>query len=174
MDPVQRLVDAYDSIPEDVRVKALDGDWYWRSRQQARRLARLGGVSVRAAAGIIAALSPNTLWKANITLAEHVLLHSEPKGFRGNWKKAERIRDGERPLSVLRGPKVRAFYRAIMGDEDAAVLDRWMWRAMGFDEHKHPAYEVGQQILADAAAIVGLPTATFQMVVWTGIRGGGE
>jgi hypothetical protein len=91
--------------------------------------------------------------------------------------KAERIRDGERPLSVLRGPKTRAFYRAMTGDTSAGVVDVWMVRAMGLDPKKSltpSQYAVCDEALQAAAAEVGLPTTTFQAIVWTVVRGGAE
>ena len=66
------------------------------------------------------------------------------------------------------GPKVRAFYRAILGDPDAVVLDRWALRAAG--HHRDTATPKQYQRIADeyraAAAAVGERPRDFQAIVW--------
>ena len=67
-------------------------------------------------AGIIAALSPQTEWLRNITLAfEFAETKYAKKQTKANNNKALKILDGQDPMEVL-GPeafKVKAFYRAI-------------------------------------------------------------
>ena len=48
-------------------------------------------------------------------------------GLGTNKRKAARILCGENPLDVLSGPKVCAFFRNIMGDENAVCVDRHAW-----------------------------------------------
>lgn len=95
---------------------------------------------------------------------------------RNNTWKAERIREGERPLQVLGGPKVRSFYRAIMGDENAVVLDTWMATALGWPTNSFSRiqYEKCSAVLRDAAERANVAPANFQAIVWTQVRGGGE
>jgi hypothetical protein len=91
-------------------------------------------------------------------------------GYPRNVEKAVRIWEGERPLDVLGGPKVTAFYRAIMGDAGAAVIDVWMWRAMGIPVASIP-YEDAAQALRCAAEEAGVSVSMFQALVWKQIRG---
>jgi len=135
-------------------------------------MARRHGTTPRRAAGVIAALSPMQQWDVNLRMADAVLAGLEVKGLTGNIRKAEAIASGAKaPLQVLSGPKVRAFYRAIVGDRESAVVDRHMWRAMGDDPLRPPAYEVGARAITEAARSVGAPVADFQAVVWEHVRG---
>lgn len=77
-------------------------------------------VSVAHVAGIYAALSPLNTWGTNVANVLDVLRDwsSAPVNTTdANLHKALRIRCGEDPLHVLRGRKVRAFYRG-MADPD--------------------------------------------------------
>jgi hypothetical protein len=94
-------------------------------------------------------------------------------GLRGGRLKAWRIAHHQRPEAVLSGPKVRAFWRAIAGDRDAAVIDVWMLRAMGIDTPTiSPAqYERCAEALRAAARRVRVPVRDFQATVWMQVRG---
>jgi hypothetical protein len=169
------LVAHYREAGEERR---LSGEaWYRESRHHARRIARATGVTLSQAAGVIAALSPRMRWGANVALAEELCAGREVRGvFGNNLRKAERILDGERPLDVLGGDKVRAFYRAIMGDGEAVVLDVWMMRAAGWVKPTLTSteYQALASSLTAAARRVGLNPADFQAIVWTHVRGSGE
>lgn len=166
------LVKTWRSIPKDQRTEALNGRWYRESRRVARALARKHGVSLATAAGVIAALSPRQQWSANVAGADDLLGGGTGCGFAKNRDKAERIANGERPLDVLSGPKVRAFYRAIMGDQDAAVVDVWMWRAMGQNPLAPTVkYDDAAASLVEAARKVEVAVTAFQAAVWTYVRG---
>lgn len=156
-----------------------DGEqWYRESRKFARYLARQYGGGLARAAGIIAALSPQVQWHVNKRMAEHVMQDGTPgEGCLGaNADKAYRIWMGERPLAVLGGPKVRAFYRAIMGDDDSVVLDTWMATALGWPHNafSERQYERASAALVDAAGYCNRAPAVFQAIVWTQVRGGAD
>lgn len=175
-DDVERaLVAHYRDADEET--EQLGAGWYRRSRIEARRIARETGVTLSTAAGVLAAVSPRMRWSSNVAIAE-ALCHGEPVTgvFGQNLAKAERILKGEKPLSVLGGDKVRAFYRAIMGDGEAVVLDVWMMRAAGWTKASltHAEYEALATSLTAAARRVGVDPADFQAVVWTQVRGGAE
>lgn len=117
-------------------------------------------------AGFLAATSANATVKANATLAVKAYdqwKRGEPfNGFLptviGNL---ERAAAGE-PLS---GPKVEPFRRALLGDSDAVVVDRWMFRA--FDTKDRDEVEQGIRTLA---ADYGVTPAEFQAGVWCGVK----
>ena len=102
----------------------LDGKaWYANARTLAETLSP-GDVSK--GAGVIAALSPLQSWPLNVRNATSVFDTGTCKGLKRNVEKAERIFNGEAPLSVLSGEKVRSFYLNIMGDDtiNAVTIDR--------------------------------------------------
>lgn len=150
------------------------GRWYAAARGHAERLAKRYGTTTETAAGIIAALSQRQRWQNNLALADACLAGAPVKSFRQCVKKAERIRGGEAPLDVLHGEKTRAFYRAIMGDEDAVVLDSWIIRVMVLGRMALTAkqYSAYAERLAAAARQAGTTPARYQATVWCQIRGG--
>ena len=169
---VMNLLEHYEAAENDVGAA-----WYNESRRFARQLTRQYGGGLGRASGIVAALSTQVQWHRNKAMACDMLADGWAVGqTHVNLVKAYRIREGERPLRVLGGPKVRAFYRAMMGDEDAAVIDTWMLQALGWDRRGVSArqYERCASALREAASYTGLTTASFQAVVWTHVRGGGE
>jgi len=137
-------------------------------------MAREHGTTQAVAAGVIAALSPRIRWVRNLAVARLALAGKKVTGvFKNNLAKARRIIAGEKPLGVLSGPKTRAFYRAIMGDESAAVIDVWMLRAVNYAKYKLRDHEYNRitSALARAAHVVGTTIARLQAVVWAVVRG---
>lgn len=154
----------------------LHAGWYRTSRSFARKLKRQYGGGLGKACGVTAALSPLQSWKSNTTLAVRLYETGEVKTLGNNARAALRIYNGERPLRVLNGPKVRNFYRAMMGDENAVTLDRWMMRAAGWptDTVQPNRYEYVSDALRTAAAFTPLTPAQFQAAVWVHVRGGAD
>jgi hypothetical protein len=114
----------------------------------------------------------------NVQAAADCLAHRRVRSsaFGANVRKAERIRDGESPDAVLGGPKVRAFYRAILGDASAVVVDSWMLRACGHgrDTCTEKQYRAYARELAHCARLVGCKPSEFQAIVWCHIRKGAD
>ncbi len=176
--------DTYERLYQEAG--GLEGStWYFDARSTARKFARAHGITLGQAAGVIAAMSPGSLWKSNVTVANRIIAAfvadrtapcpTSGFGFTRNVSKAWRILQGERPRQVFStSPKVGAFYRSIMGDQSQAVVDMWMMRAAGFD-HDSPTkaeYLLLAAALAEAALRQGVPTNVLQAVVWTHVRGG--
>lgn len=151
-------------------------NWYDDAWREVVRLAETHGVTRDVAAGVIAALSNSKEWNLNVRIAD-ALLESVRKGERpgGHFRQCidaalRVIRIG--PFAALGGPKVAPFMRAIGGDLDAAVVDRWIWRAVNgrgtltLKRHREVA-----QALRLLAAEVGKRTAQVQAIVWIVVRG---
>jgi hypothetical protein len=188
------LLKTWEAIPEGERTAQLSvgAGWYDVARRTAEALAGEYNVPLHRAAGVIAALSPRITWADNVRGAEQVLhraaypevfgpggelegLGRPVPGFGQNVRKAEAIARGEAPEQVLGGDKVRAFYRAILGDRGAAVVDVWMIRAVGEDAHKTftgARYARVAEALRQAAELAGIDTADFQAIIWCYTRGG--
>jgi hypothetical protein len=147
--------------------------WYPRALALAEELAP----SASMGAGVLAALSPHQGWKGNVTMARRALA-GDPAGLPAQVAKVRAIMGGADPLDVLRGPKERAFYRAIMGDTSALVIDRWAARAAGVPSpdgsftrgewrELHAAYEA-------ASGAAGVLPRDFQATLWIEERGSAE
>jgi len=88
--------------------------WYTDAHKQGVRLAKTYGISIDAACGIIAAVSPGLRWERNVEVAERIIQRRELDGLGVRWyanvRKARLIRNGQKPENILKGNKVRAFY----------------------------------------------------------------
>jgi len=138
-------------------------------------------------AGIVAALSPMNEWKNNKRKAAELISKrgrivfaedgSNGIGLGANVAKAIRIYNGEDPLDVLKGDKVRAFYRTILdpyGDIDP-VIDRHAFDiAVGqrTDNKTRSAlqrkgvYDAFANIYREAAKQANIGSAEMQATTW--------
>jgi len=117
-------------------------DWYDRAHKLAVRLIHAyDGLTLGQAVGVIAVLSPNNKWARNCTDAEAMIKAWHMGGdpltvkvctFNPNKAKAAAIlalSDAETQgaddviAKILKGRKVTAFYRSILGDPDAVCVD---------------------------------------------------
>ncbi len=101
--------------------------WYAEAHGIAAGWAKRYGVSVSVAAGVLAALSPNNSWAANVKLAERFIAAGGLTAgyFRQGLTKASRILAGEDPLSVLGGLKITNFYLSILTEgREGVCIDR--------------------------------------------------
>lgn len=98
-------------------------NWYPTAYEIA---SQVGKGDVVKGAGIIAAFSPMIKWSLNIEMAKNAVESGSFVGhFKANNAKAFRIWQGEDPLKVLGGNKVRAFYKCIVsaGECEVPVID---------------------------------------------------
>jgi len=190
-------------------------NWYHDARAFSRWLADHFGVTPEQAAGVVAVLSPRIDWDTNMRSAvavcanwktgnatvSAILSESGIVAYGANVEKALRIlntgdvsycdtgrdchkRDGK-PCAAIHGPKVSAFYRAILG-HDVGTIDVWACRAATIAPlealHGLPMSDVrragipGERHTAIAAAYgevgaeFGLTSAECQAIVWLTIR----
>ena len=165
-------------------------NWYEHARELAASIAAETGVSMKAAAAVIAVCSPNMRWESQVAytapLVRYLRAGGDPYGsqcppaalYRTNIEKARRI-IFEGDLDAVRGEKVTAFYRNIIGDKSVVTLDVWAIRACigrGADEKAIAPYTRGRKRLIleaayhKAAALVGETVADFQAVIWCAVR----
>lgn len=173
--------------------------WYDTAREIAANLASpADGIDTERAAAIIAVLSPQVRWKENVesarlvigaTLAGRVRMPPGVRAYPSNVRKAQAIVRGAEiglgPGDGLGGeaPKVRNFWRAIVGDSDAVTLDVWAMRAAlvrrdiaSYTWAKVPTpkrafYPRAVGWYRDAAERCGETPRDFQAIIWTAIRG---
>lgn len=149
--------------------------WYATARATIRAMAARHGVSEAIAAGVVAATSPRLPWARNLWVAEEILAGRHPSGvLPRNLERARLIlARGGPPLRILRGPKVRAFYRALRGDPSAPVVDVWMLRAagVGTDSPTPRIYALISDALSRLAARVRRSVTAVQAVIWVAARG---
>lgn len=106
--------------------------WYETARNWANATSRNYSIPATTVAGVVAALSPNNRWSRNLIDAEELIkVHTaggDPRNikvstFNKNKAKAIAILNGNNPLDILGGLKVRSFFLCITGDRDAVCVD---------------------------------------------------
>jgi hypothetical protein len=147
--------------------------WYASARRDAARIGKATDTPTDTVAAVIAACSPRVQWSTNLKMAANMCAIGDCSGLGTSRRNAARILSGESPDDVLQGPKVHAFYRAISGDLDAAVVDVWMLRAAGWpkDAVSRREYADVARALTRAARRFGRDTAVFQAETWVAVRG---
>ena len=145
-------------------------DWYTESRESAREHFPDNWELFLA---FLAVTSVNTTVKANVTLALKAWKQNENGAdFRGYLTAVitnlERAKNGE----SLTGPKVRAFYAALLGDKNAVVVDRWMARAYGFDKVTSANYPKIEALIRQDAKTQKQAPSDFQAILWAKIKTG--
>lgn len=163
--------------------------WYDSARAWCAALAETYDLTTEAVAGAVAALSPQVSWRKQLEWVPRVLawfqrdssadrvdgagVHASDcpgPGFIGSKRKALAILSGASPSSVLSGPKVRAFYRAIMGAPDAVVIDRHAF-ALAYAGDPPRAltarrYELCARAYRMVAVALGIEPARLQALCW--------
>ena len=155
--------------------------WYSEANSISVSIGELAGYEGHQAlfvgAGIISALSPQVEWGENIHYAMLLVKNGTRKHTNANHNKAVRIMNGEKPLSVLGGRKVRAFYKAIVAPTGSGepVIDRhavavYMGRSVSTKElsalQSIPVMNRLQGAYKRAGKILGVPHHQVQAVTW--------
>lgn len=167
-----------------VHERAQGEQWYERAHTEACSLGQEANLTTTAAAGIIAALSPQVEWGRNVEAAYMVANGFTPPAILGrSIQKAERIRNGEHPNDVLSGDKVRAFWHLIEhphSQEGVVCVDRHAFDvAVGYvtDDRTRKALErVGIYVLFSeayrlASERVGALPHVVQATTWVTWKG---
>lgn len=152
--------------------------WYAEAHGHASELAAEFGYTLEQAAGVIAALSPQTHWWQNLMLARQALELGEMiQGHTGDAMRKVNaiIRDANSdPLEYLGGLKVRSFFRNIRSggyDREYVTIDRHAFdiatgvRLNGASLTPR-RYEETAEVYRRAASIVGMTPAQTQATAW--------
>lgn len=156
--------------------------WYPTAYGLMADLAAETGHTVEQAVAVLAITSPGVYLKTNIRWTEEILRGEIATAGRFpnvNRPKIERVlADAEYAAEYVRGPKVGPFFRAILGDRDALVLDRWaIHAATGWadreDAHRKLTVKTREAIedaYRAAAKSVRMSVRDFQATVWIRVR----
>lgn len=185
---VDRLLTLYNETSQSERAEGRQ--WYPNALATAARIARPEhGISIRRAAAIIAVLSPQTRWRQNVAGAARLIdaaaAGTTPTGLPGyptNHAKALNIAQGAAFGAGVgdafggEAPKVRAFYRNIVGGyiySRCVTLDVWAMRAATGKDGPPPRgarYAKGEGWYQTAAVAVGERPCDFQAIIWLAMR----
>lgn len=150
---------------------ALDGEsgrkWYVDSADEIHRYADRHGFDPGVCCDVLAIFSPRCTVEHSIRLAHAFLTTGDsPKAMRARVKAARKY--GE--TGTFGGPKVNAFAAALRGDENAVVVDAWMYRAAREQRVTAKAYREVSAKVVETADALGWPPAETQAAIWQGAR----
>lgn len=121
-----------------------------------------------------AALSPQQTWAQNIRTLRRLMANSGfinpghlPRESHRAW--AALLGDFE----AVRGPKVRPFARAILGDPKAVAIDRWVLRGLGHgnsDSCSNKQYQEYELDIRTVADIIKEEPRALQAIIWLAKR----
>lgn len=172
----ENILSVYETATDTERIEGMS--WYNDTHDLALSLSPN---DVWRGAGVIAAYSPIIQWPRTLELATSSLVWG---GARADYlpimvAQAQRIIDGEHPLDVLGGQKVRAFASAIAtnGESDIATIDRHahdIARGRVFPDKER---KIGKRLFRvmgmhyqQAALEIGIRTAQLQAITWVSWR----
>lgn len=172
MGHTERLIECYLQASPSVRRRGRS--WYPQARRLCLYMANEHDRPLSQVAAVLAITSIDAQIVTNVRWTDEVL-RGERKAGRYPTKQAPRIElalSTRYPGRFVNGPKCSAFYRAIMGDTNALVLDRWAARAAGYDQ-SHKRRDLNKTVrreleaaYREAARICGETVRAFQAIVW--------
>ncbi len=174
---IENIMQVYATATEDD--KLCGAWWYPLATDWCRFRSGLYDISLAKVAGVLAATSPRLQWDVNKRVTQQIIgNHVTNKGtfvagvFTRSVLKANRILAGEKPTTVLTGPKTNRFYRNIMGNQDCVTIDSWAARVAGFDGKSITrSYDELESAYQLAAFQLGIPPSTLQATTWIVQRG---
>lgn len=175
MSATQTLIDRYEHSPPPIRRRGRA--WYPEARRLLARMAAEHDRPLAQAVAVFAITSANTTLLSNIRFTEQVLKGERMAGCYPTFQTplVELALSTRYPGRFVPGPKCSAFYKAIMGDVDALVLDRWAARAAGLDRPgRNDIYPAARRQLdvayREAAKLCGETVRAFQAITWIATR----
>lgn len=157
-------------------------EWYPAAREIMESAARESGHTLEQAVAVMAITSPGAQLRTNIEWTKRALeSNGAAKVGRFPNVMAPKIRavldDPDYAAEYVRGPKVGPFFRAILGDPNELVLDRWaLYAAQGSGDrdtnHQLPAgaRDAIERAYRNAAKAVRCKVRDFQAAVWIHVR----
>lgn len=175
-DMLANVLRAYDGADESQRLIGVT--WYARRREECEAAAEELGIVPEVYAGALAALSPELDFDYNVRAVTELARDGTTRiGYPANIHKAARILNGEAPLAVLGGNKVRAFFECIADPAGtrAVCVDRHAAAAAGVDYYWVCGNSVGVYARVAnayrlAAELRGVRPCEVQAVVWIAYR----
>jgi hypothetical protein len=171
---VSPLLELYASADRSTRVRGRR--WYPLTRRRLQELAVKHGRPLSQVVAVFAIMSPASQLITCLRWTEEVL---EGERLGGRYPNVQApfvlgALQAHHPSRYVRGPKTGAFYRALMGDPNVVVIDRWAARAAGWDESGHSIpvrrRKEMEEAYRAAAAEVGERVRNFQAITWLALR----
>ena len=173
----RRLGRHYDAALRAGRV-ARGRRWYPTANALLRAAAEDSGYTLEQAAAVFAIVSPGAQLVSNFEWTR-AALQSRGRAPVGRYPNAmapkvrRALNDVDFARETVSGPKVSAFFAAVLGDVNALVLDRWALFAAAGAECQSPTVkqrDVFSAAYFRAAESKGETVSAFQASVWLQVR----
>lgn len=141
--------------------------WYHAAARKIAAVASELGCEPKRFADVLAITSPRVKVARNWNLTLKYIAHQSRDGM---MKGVRAALDHYLATGEIRGPKTGPFARAVLGDEQAIVLDTWMAKAFKCPHEKLRTKAVHAECatrVRAAAGILGWTPAQVQAAVWT-------
>lgn len=174
MSELEALLERYERSTPAIRRRGRA--WYPEAYRMLSDMAREYRRTTAQAVAVFAITSANTQLLANIRYTEAILRGEREYGCYPIVQSplVRAALSTSRPQRFVTGPKCSAFYKAIMGDTNALVLDRWAARAAGIEQLRRDVSNPVRRVLDDAyreaAALCSETVRAFQAIVWIAVR----
>jgi len=169
-----------DTVGDKAWIRSAGEQWYPAARAWVLKMLDATGsdMDLDKASAIVAQYSENASWAANMARAMNYFTGKPTGAFKATDARTKAIAESDDPLSMVKGPKINNFVRAILGYDrfpDAVAVDRWAARiALGTDDKnvaskildRAGGYEALADAYRDAARQLGIPPSELQAVTW--------
>lgn len=154
-------------------------NWYKEANGIAQKMSAMTGLAVYQTAGIIAALSCNKSWQANLNLAWEFCQADSAGHTEIVLNKCRRITktaNREEIAVILNGPKIQNFFLNIAEPEACGpvTVDRHTWNAAVYGKRTTSRfictakrYRETAEVYRETARELGIMPHELQAVVWT-------
>lgn len=142
--------------------------WYRESRKSIVRYAKSQGFCPDYVADVLAILSPRVSVSRNISMTKEYLETGAVKS--GAMKARLKALQVYEKTGKISGPKITSFSRALRGDEEACVVDTWIFRAFGMTSTHLANYKRAEKRIVRASNRFGWTVAETQAAVWVGTK----
>lgn len=174
-DALPALLTRYDAA--DAATLDRGRRWYVAAARECRKIGRDTGYTFRQVAAVLAVTSPDAQLSSNIRWTRQACENGGQTAGKYPGQQLPKVRailgDRRRPGRHVSGPKVTAFYRAILGDPDVLVIDRWASFAAGGPRDIPPRANDRRVLDAAyhaAAILCGESIRDFQAITWIQTR----
>lgn len=169
----RKLIALYEKASPAVRRRGRS--WYPETNRRLREIAVRTDSTPAHAAAIFSIVSPMVQVMTALDWTEQILAGERTYGAFPRQAYAIQAALGTRyPVRYVSGPKVNPFYRAIQGDTNALVLDRWALYAAGHEQRAssipRAVWREIESAYRSAAAACGESVRAFQAIVWIVVR----
>lgn len=185
---VKNIRAIYLEAPEVIQKRGIN--WYATANREAREIASMGRIPIKAACHLIAVLSPAVRWEVNLRDAKSVVtaiisgksidsftVSTFTKNKNKAWEIVKKARAGEDYTNILSGQKVKAFAENIEHPDNSievtidfhafSIATGWRYAVSNIPTITPRVHKMLSKAYSDVGTELGLKAHQVQAVTWT-------